>query len=87
MLQLNFKLTLACSFVAACHRVPDGVVVGSSKMTKMLQHSGYEEERLQRVAELLPCREVQAGMLLSLMGQVCGLRLVTARVCLLELAS
>uniref|UniRef100_A0A671W4E1 Origin recognition complex, subunit 5 n=1 Tax=Sparus aurata TaxID=8175 RepID=A0A671W4E1_SPAAU len=38
-------------------------------MTKMLQHSGYEEERLQRVAELLPCREVQAGMLLSLMGQ------------------
>lgn len=62
-------------------------MAGSSKMTKMLQHSGYEEERLQRVAELLPCREVQAGMLLSLMGQVCGLRLVTARVCLLELAS
>lgn len=62
-------------------------MVGSTKMTALLQHSGYEEERLQRLAELLPCREVQAGMLLSLMGQVCGLRLVTAPVCLLALAS
>lgn len=39
-------------------------------MTAVLQHPGYAEETLQRVAELLPCREVQAGMLLSLMGQV-----------------
>ncbi|GAA6221087.1 origin recognition complex subunit 5 isoform X3 [Lates japonicus] len=38
-------------------------------MTALLQHPGYEEERLQRVAEQLPCREVQAGLLLSLMGQ------------------
>lgn len=39
-------------------------------MTAVLQHPGYAEEKLQRVAERLPCREVQAGMLLSLMGQV-----------------
>ncbi|XP_072233332.1 origin recognition complex subunit 5 [Leuresthes tenuis] len=38
-------------------------------MTGLLQHSGYEKEKLQRVAVQLPCREVQAGMLLSLMGQ------------------
>ncbi|KAM9845704.1 origin recognition complex subunit 5 [Aulostomus maculatus] len=38
-------------------------------MASLLQHPGYEKERLQRVAEQLPCREVQAGMLLSLMGQ------------------
>ncbi|XP_037551769.1 origin recognition complex subunit 5 [Nematolebias whitei] len=38
-------------------------------MTGLLQQPGYEEERLQRVSELLPCREVQAGMLLSLMGE------------------
>ncbi|XP_077355454.1 origin recognition complex subunit 5 isoform X2 [Festucalex cinctus] len=31
-------------------------------------HPSYEEERL-RVAEQLPCRELQAGMLLSLMGE------------------
>uniref|UniRef100_A0A3Q1JFK8 Uncharacterized protein n=1 Tax=Anabas testudineus TaxID=64144 RepID=A0A3Q1JFK8_ANATE len=35
----------------------------------MLVHPAYEEERLQRVAEQLPCRELQAGMLLSLMGE------------------
>uniref|UniRef100_A0A7N8XJ44 Origin recognition complex, subunit 5 n=1 Tax=Mastacembelus armatus TaxID=205130 RepID=A0A7N8XJ44_9TELE len=35
----------------------------------LLQHPGYEEEKLQRVAEQLPCREVQAGTLLALMGQ------------------
>lgn len=38
-------------------------------MTAVFQHPGYAEEKLQRVAERLPCREVQAGMLLSLMGQ------------------
>lgn len=39
-------------------------------MTAVLKHPGYEEERLQRVTEQLPCREVQVGLLLSLMGQV-----------------
>uniref|UniRef100_A0A3Q1ECB8 Origin recognition complex subunit 5 n=1 Tax=Acanthochromis polyacanthus TaxID=80966 RepID=A0A3Q1ECB8_9TELE len=39
-------------------------------MTALLQHPGYDEEKLQRVAEQLPCREVQAGLLLSLMGEV-----------------
>lgn len=39
-------------------------------MAGLLQQPGYEEERLQRVSELLPCREVQAGMLLAVMGQV-----------------
>uniref|UniRef100_A0A669C0J8 Origin recognition complex, subunit 5 n=1 Tax=Oreochromis niloticus TaxID=8128 RepID=A0A669C0J8_ORENI len=39
-------------------------------MTALLQHPGYDEERLKGVAEKLPCREVQAGMLLSLMGQL-----------------
>lgn len=39
-------------------------------MTALLQHPGYDEERLKGVAEKLPCREVQAEMLLSLMGQV-----------------
>ncbi|XP_068611537.1 origin recognition complex subunit 5 [Brachionichthys hirsutus] len=38
-------------------------------MTEVLQHPGYEEEKLQRVAEQLPCRLGQVGMLLSLMGQ------------------
>ncbi|CAK6950060.1 origin recognition complex subunit 5 [Scomber scombrus] len=38
-------------------------------MTALLQHPGYEEEKLQRVADQIPCREVQAGTLLSLMGQ------------------
>lgn len=38
-------------------------------MTGPLQHPGYDQERLQKIAELLPCREVQAGLLLSLMGQ------------------
>uniref|UniRef100_A0A3P8QKR3 Origin recognition complex subunit 5 n=1 Tax=Astatotilapia calliptera TaxID=8154 RepID=A0A3P8QKR3_ASTCA len=38
-------------------------------MTALLQHPGYDEERLKGVAEKLPCREVQAEMLLSLMGQ------------------
>lgn len=39
-------------------------------MTAVFQHPGYEEERLRRAAERLPCREAQAGMLLSLMGEV-----------------
>lgn len=47
-------------------------------MTAPLQHPGYEEERLQRVAEQLPCREVQAGVLLSLMGEVIPLLSVTS---------
>ncbi|XP_037316161.2 origin recognition complex subunit 5 [Pungitius pungitius] len=38
-------------------------------MSALVQHPGYEEESLQRVSVQLPCREVQAGMLLSLMGQ------------------
>ncbi|KAM9705688.1 origin recognition complex subunit 5 isoform 2-T2 [Menidia menidia] len=38
-------------------------------MTGSLQHLGYDEEKLQRASQQLPCREVQAGMLLSLMGQ------------------
>lgn len=40
------------------------------KMTAVLQLPGYEEERLQRAAEQLLCREAQAGILLSLMGEV-----------------
>ncbi|XP_010737218.2 origin recognition complex subunit 5 [Larimichthys crocea] len=38
-------------------------------MTALLEHPGYEEQRLRSAAEKLPCRELQAGMLLSLMGQ------------------
>ncbi|XP_074481471.1 origin recognition complex subunit 5 [Sebastes fasciatus] len=38
-------------------------------MSALLQQAGYEEERLQRVSEQLPCREMQAGMLLALLGQ------------------
>lgn len=38
-------------------------------MSGPLQHPGYDEEKLQKIAELLPCREVQTGLLLSLMGQ------------------
>ncbi|XP_056133742.1 origin recognition complex subunit 5 [Lampris incognitus] len=38
-------------------------------MTAPLQHPGYDEEKLLRVAEKLPCREVQARTLLSLMGE------------------
>ncbi|XP_034382663.1 origin recognition complex subunit 5 [Cyclopterus lumpus] len=38
-------------------------------MSSLLQHPGHEEESLQRVSDQLPCREVQAGTLLSLMGQ------------------
>lgn len=45
-------------------------VVDGVRMTAVLQQPGYEEERLQRAAERLPCREVQARMLLSLMGEV-----------------
>ncbi|KAF7668560.1 hypothetical protein LDENG_00004900 [Lucifuga dentata] len=37
-------------------------------MATLLQHPGYEEEKLQKVAEKLLCREIQAGMLLLLMG-------------------
>ena len=39
-------------------------------MSALSQHPGYEEEKLQRVREQLPCRENQAGLLLSLLGQV-----------------
>ncbi|KAM4615009.1 origin recognition complex subunit 5 [Polymixia lowei] len=38
-------------------------------MTALLQRPGYEPDRLLRVAEKLPCRDVQAGILLSLMGE------------------
>ncbi|MED6254412.1 hypothetical protein ATANTOWER_025604 [Ataeniobius toweri] len=38
-------------------------------MAGLLEHPGYDEERLRRVSEQLPCRELQAGLLLSLMGQ------------------
>lgn len=38
-------------------------------MAALLQHPGHDEEKLKRVAEQLPCREVQAGLLLSLMGE------------------
>ncbi|XP_034019188.1 origin recognition complex subunit 5 [Thalassophryne amazonica] len=38
-------------------------------MTAALQHPGYEEQKLQRVTEQLPCRELQAGLLLSIMGE------------------
>lgn len=45
-------------------------VVDGVKMTAVLQQPGYEEEKLRRAAEQLACREVQAGLLLSLMGEV-----------------
>uniref|UniRef100_A0A3P8V6K4 Origin recognition complex subunit 5 n=1 Tax=Cynoglossus semilaevis TaxID=244447 RepID=A0A3P8V6K4_CYNSE len=38
-------------------------------MTSLLEQPGYDEEKLQMVAEQLLCREDQAGLLLSLMGQ------------------
>ncbi|XP_029521637.1 origin recognition complex subunit 5-like isoform X1 [Oncorhynchus nerka] len=38
-------------------------------MAAQLQHLGYEDEKLQRVMERLPCRGVQASMLLALMGE------------------
>uniref|UniRef100_A0A3Q2SYF1 Origin recognition complex subunit 5 n=1 Tax=Fundulus heteroclitus TaxID=8078 RepID=A0A3Q2SYF1_FUNHE len=38
-------------------------------MAGRLEHPGYDEEKLRIVSEQLPCREVQAGALLSLMGQ------------------
>ncbi|XP_054609267.1 origin recognition complex subunit 5 [Dunckerocampus dactyliophorus] len=41
----------------------------SSSSSSFLQQPGYEEERLQRVAEQVPCRALQAGLLLSLMGE------------------
>ncbi|XP_061125255.1 origin recognition complex subunit 5 [Syngnathus typhle] len=41
----------------------------SSSWLQQQRHPGYEEESLRRVAEQLPCREPQAGMLLSLMGE------------------
>ncbi|KAM9824416.1 origin recognition complex subunit 5 [Neosynchiropus ocellatus] len=34
-----------------------------------LEHPGYEEQKLRRAADLLPCREAQAGVLLALMGE------------------
>uniref|UniRef100_A0A8C8CGU5 Origin recognition complex subunit 5 n=1 Tax=Oncorhynchus tshawytscha TaxID=74940 RepID=A0A8C8CGU5_ONCTS len=41
-------------------------------MAAQLQHLGYEDEKLQRVMERLPCRDVQASMLLALMGEQCS---------------
>ncbi|KAL0962938.1 hypothetical protein UPYG_G00347380 [Umbra pygmaea] len=38
-------------------------------MPGQIQHPGYEEEKLLRVSKLLPCRDVQAGRLLALMGE------------------
>uniref|UniRef100_A0A3P9QEQ5 Origin recognition complex subunit 5 n=1 Tax=Poecilia reticulata TaxID=8081 RepID=A0A3P9QEQ5_POERE len=38
-------------------------------MEGLLEHPGYDGEKLRKVSEQLPCREVQAGMLLSLMGE------------------
>ena len=81
-----YVLTERQANLVVCSRlIPHGVanihvvVVGSTeiRMAALLQHPGYEEERLQRVAEQLPCREVQTGMLLSLMGQVCACRLLS----------
>lgn len=50
------------------------VVADGVRMTAVLEQPGYGEERLQRAAEQLPCREGQAGTLLSLMGPVGVLR-------------
>ncbi|XP_061570369.1 origin recognition complex subunit 5 [Cololabis saira] len=38
-------------------------------MAGTLQHPGYSEGSLRRACEQLPCRELQAGSLLALMGQ------------------
>ncbi|KAG7455968.1 hypothetical protein MATL_G00246690 [Megalops atlanticus] len=38
-------------------------------MSVQLQHPGYAEERLRLAAARLPCRETQAGALLSLLGE------------------
>uniref|UniRef100_A0A4W5Q3D9 Origin recognition complex subunit 5 n=1 Tax=Hucho hucho TaxID=62062 RepID=A0A4W5Q3D9_9TELE len=38
-------------------------------MAAQRQHQGYEDEKLQRVMERLPCRDVQASLLLALMGE------------------
>uniref|UniRef100_A0A672GT70 Origin recognition complex subunit 5 n=1 Tax=Salarias fasciatus TaxID=181472 RepID=A0A672GT70_SALFA len=38
-------------------------------MSALLQVPGYDQERLRSVAERLPCREAQAGTLLSLLGE------------------
>ncbi|CAL1568505.1 unnamed protein product [Knipowitschia caucasica] len=38
-------------------------------MTGALQYPGYDGDRLEKAAGLMPCREIQAGLLLSLMGQ------------------
>lgn len=52
--------------------VVGAAVVGGPEMSSLSQHPGYEEEQLRRAAEQLPCREAQAGTLLSLLGQVTG---------------
>ncbi|KAL7882900.1 hypothetical protein SRHO_G00005580 [Serrasalmus rhombeus] len=57
---------------AACG--PRGSVVGfsgsvSEKMLSGLQYPGCPEARLQSLREKLPCREVQAGTLLAIMGE------------------
>ncbi|CAB1346019.1 unnamed protein product [Coregonus sp. 'balchen'] len=41
----------------------------TSSSTEYRLSRGYEDEKLQRVTERLPCREVQASMLLALMGE------------------
>ncbi|CAN9508399.1 unnamed protein product [Ophioblennius macclurei] len=38
-------------------------------MSALLQLQGFDEEKLRSVKEKLPCRETQAGMLLSLLGE------------------
>uniref|UniRef100_A0A6Q2X9B7 Origin recognition complex subunit 5 n=1 Tax=Esox lucius TaxID=8010 RepID=A0A6Q2X9B7_ESOLU len=38
-------------------------------MAGQLLQPGYEENKLQRVSKLLPCRDVQSSMLLALMGE------------------
>lgn len=38
-------------------------------MSALLQVLGYDEEKLRRAEERLPCRDVQAAMLLSLLGE------------------
>lgn len=61
-----------CSFGRTSEVSEQNMSAGADgvRMTAVLQLPGYEEERLQRAAEQLLCREAQAGILLSLMGEV-----------------
>ncbi|XP_077399329.1 origin recognition complex subunit 5 isoform X2 [Vanacampus margaritifer] len=43
--------------------------MSSSSLLQQHLHPDYKDEMLRKVAEQLPCRELQAGMLLSLMGE------------------